>query len=283
MRLEFNYIIVDDDFKLTRTKRRAEDIVKQVNAKIESRGFVAKSDIYKSLEEFLSNKDNLESKNRVDLYLSDNNLGNTGSTLNKEHANDGIELYLTLHKEFLCDFVLYTGSTKDVIIDKLVEHLQEQQDPGLFSRFTFVSRSPDLNENWVGKIEEVIDLIISHREEMNNFRGLFAEKIARMDVHLKSLFAKQDSEGLKETIKNIPKNKFADSSINESYLHRLRCMRNGLLHNNEEYDEQKQEYKIAYEVENSNGRSGRAYIFESDFSKERKKLQQVYDEVMSWE
>lgn len=234
MRLDFNYILIDDDWGNYQNKRRVEFIIDKINRKIEDKGLIPKPNIYKNIAEFQNDIGNLD-QNRFDLYLSDNNLGNanTGND-NNSHANDGIEIYLQLHEHFPCDFVLYSGATQDDIINKLVFHLTSKKDAGLFSRFTFVSRSSDRNDKWYEKILDLIDLIISSREEMNTMRGFYAQLTSQIHEYISQELGK-DYKTLKDAIiglkSNISKYGFTETDIDE--LDAIRLIRNGLVHRDE--------------------------------------------------
>ena len=100
--------------------------------------------------------------------------------------HDGIDLYLTLKGKCICDFVLYTSSKQESIIKKLTEYLKDEQDPNLFSRFTFVSRHNGGKE-WHKEIINVINHILTKREEINNLRGLYAQLTAKIQHRLMEL------------------------------------------------------------------------------------------------
>jgi|GEM_PF-1421537 len=283
MRLDFNYVVIDDDFLDDDDREDIDSLINKINQKLEQKGFEPFAQEFSSKEKFEEQiaKDRLTTK-RIDLYLSDNNLGNNSEIQELEHSNDGIEIYLELKKQFICDFVLYTRSSTAEIIERMAEYLQQQQYPGLFSRFTFVPRKD--NEEWHEDVLELIDHILTKREEMNNLRGLFAEKISRIDLHLKKILKRHDDEKLWQTIDSIPNKYFQNSKITKEYLHNLRVIRNALLHNDEEYDTYRKEYKITYECENNKGRKtgGKSTIYESAIIKHRKHLIEVYKEVLSW-
>lgn len=275
MRLDFNYIIVDDDWDHHINKRRVEKIQNKINDKIKSKGFIPKANIYKSIGEF--EKENPEEKkNRYDLYLSDNNLGNAVGDTDNTHKNDGIELYLDLHSKFLCDFVLYTGSSQEEIINKLKQELDEKKDPNLFTRFTFVTRSSDSNDNWYEPILDLIDHVISKREEMNNLRGLYAQLVSKIDKHLKERFDRPKNEKFSDTIESID-SKYFINSFSKKELHHIRLIRNGLLHNDEEFDTTSNCYVVYYEK-----RKGSGVIKENDLQKYREWINTAHDTVLGW-
>ncbi len=278
MRLEFNYVVIDDDFIDEDDIEDIEELIEKIDNKLMNKGFEPKSQTYSSKREFETFlKNNRESTKRIDLYLSDNNLGDHQGITDVKHANDGIQIYLDLKKLFICDFVLYTRSSTTEIINKMTDYLTEQQNPGLFSRFTFVPREKD---EWHNDVLILLDHILTKREEMNNLRGLFAEKIAKIDLHLKNILSLDPDEGFKQTLNAIPNKYFNNSTINKNYLDNLRQMRNALLHQNEVYDKIKCEYIITYDLERNKGKKE---IRESECAKYRKQLNDVYKEIMSWE
>lgn len=286
MRLEFNYVVIDDDFSDVDDRSNIDSLIEKINKRLESKGFipihhtfVSKSAFEQARQDSQSTTEPIVNK-RIDLYLSDNNLGNSGGQPdNNEHAHDGIEIYINLKQNFPCDFVLYTRSNATEIINKMVTFLQNSKNPDLFSRFNFIAR--ETNEDWHNKVLEIIDFIITKREEMNILRGLFAEKISAMDIHLKKILGSNPDENFKKTLDNIPKKYFQNSKISDikKFLNNLRQIRNALLHCNEEFDTIRREYKITYKDENSGKEK---YILEKEFEKHRKQLLEVYEEVMSW-
>lgn len=288
MRLEFNYIMIDDDLGSSRNKRRAQKIQDKINQKIEEKGFIPKCHSYISFEDFSTqeNQDTLKKdRHRFDLYLSDNNLGNSSNDIdNNKHANDGIQIYLDLHKKFPCNFVLYSGATQDEIINKLITHLKENKDAGLFSHFTFVSRSSDDNEAWIDKITDVIEMIISKREEINTFRGLYAQLTSKIHLKIKNILALRGDHSFNDCIEELEKklqdyNNIEQTDIN--ILHKIRYIRNGLMHNDEQFCEQSDSYFIEYkykQVTSSSISIEKIYI--KDFDNYRKELRAIYDKIM---
>lgn len=276
MRLDFNYIIVDDD--LNKDEWRVESIKDIIDAKIESKGFNPIPEMYESISEF-EEKTPKEKRKRCDLYLSDNNLGNATGDENNSHKNDGIALYLKLHKEFICDFVLYTGSSQEEIVNKLKQELEDTKNPNLFSRFTFVTRSSDENDKWHQPILDLIDHIISKREEMNNLRGLYAQSVSKIDKHLKETFNRTDNERLYDTIEAID-NKFFNQKFKRDMLHHIRNIRNGLLHNDEIFDERENCYIVYYEKKKGNDKSG--IIKETELQKYREWVNEALEIVLKW-
>lgn len=286
MRLEFNYVVIDDDFSDDDDRSNIDSLIEKINKRLESKGFIPIHHTFVSKSEFEQARTNSQNttkpivNKRIDLYLSDNNLGNSGGQSdNNEHAHDGIEIYISLKQDFICDFVLYTRSNATEIIEKMVTFLQNSQNPDLFSRFNFIAR--ETKDDWHDNVLKVIDFIITKREEMNILRGFYAEKISTMDIHLKKILGSNPDENFKKTLDNIPKKYFQNSKISDikNFLNNLRQIRNALLHCNEEFDPIRREYKITYKDENS-GRE--KYIFENEFEKHRKQLLEVYEEVMSW-
>lgn len=294
MRLDFNYVVIDDDFLDEDDREDIDILIQKIDDRLKQKGFEPSARLFASKENFEQHiKKEKQTTKRIDLYLSDNNLGNNSkvddeeshdeeNVQEKHHSNDGIEIYLGLKKQFICDFVLYTRSSTAEIIARMADYLQENQYPGLFSRFTFVPRKD--NEEWHDDVLELLDHILTKREEMNNLRGLFAEKISRIDIHLKKILQRDSDETLWKTIDEIPNRYFQNTQITKEYLLNLRVIRNALLHNDEEYDTFKREYKITYECENNKGRKtgGKRTIYESEIVKHRKHLIEVYKEVLSW-
>lgn len=277
MRLDFDYIIVDDDLKRSRTRRRVEKIQRIIDDKIRSKGLNPKPKLFESLDKFYEDEVNLD-KNRYDLYLSDNNLGNSGQVTQWDHTNDGIQLYLDLHSRFPCDFILYTGSTQDEIINTLINHLNLTKDPGLFSRFTFISRSSDPNDNWHGHIEKIVDLIVSSREEMNTMRGLYAQLTSQIHHYINEEFGTdlRFSQAIKYLNTNISRYNLTRADIRQ--LHDIRRIRNGLMHNDEKKCTQSPHtYYLVYYEDDANTIEKRIYI--GDFDTVRKNLKDIYEKI----
>lgn len=266
MRLEFNYVIIDDEFSSPRENYGLKQLITKIDDAIQSKGFKPNVTKYSSVEDF--EKNNKAVKNRFDLYLSDNNLDSSSDV----HSDSGIDFYLGLHNNFLCDFVLYTRSEVTEIVDKLVTHLNGSQNPNLFSRFTFVSRSnPD---EWFTPILNVIDHILSKREEMNNLRGIYAQMVSRIDEHLKKQF-NRGREDFKDTIDNLD-NSYFGPNFDKKKLHHIRKIRNGLLHNDEYFCDLNKCYVVKYEKRNGQP----AYIKETNLKQYRDMLTEAHDYVV---
>lgn len=277
MRLDFNYVIIDDDFEDDDDSIDVKNLINKIDSSLRNKGFNPNHYEYQSKSEFENAiKENSISTKRIDLYLSDNNLGDESD----DHDNEGIEIYLELKKNFICDFALYTRSNTSEIVKKMASYLVEHQYPGLFSRFTFIPRTPN-DERWHDDVLVLLDHIITKREEMNNLRGLFAEKISKIDAHLRKIFKSNINleDNLKAIINKIPNDRFTNCNIEKSHLDRLRQIRNALLHQDEQYDSIKQEYRIIFELENN---KGRVMIAESECSKYRSQLNAICQEILSW-
>lgn len=222
-------------------------------------------------------------KKRVDLYLSDNNLSNNSHEKNTNEEDGGIELYLSLKDLFICEFILYSRSDKSTIITKLVRDLTEKQNPNLFTRFSFIERN-STSEEWINNILNIVDHIITKREELNNLRGIFAQVISRLHhkMVVKYNIPSPQNKKLADSLdyahraKKITDNDFAEFSD-------LRNIRNGLLHNDEivcptrsirciEY--QKAQYsQVSRAITETT-----AFIYEDDdFDIYRKRLFNIYD------
>ena len=280
MRLDFNYVVIDDDLEDVDDRADVVNLINKIDNKLRNKGFVPKCFMYSSKNEFTSDLSRNElTTNRIDLYLSDNNLGDETN----EHDNDGIEIYLELKKEFICDFALYTRSDTSEIVAKMAKYLIDKNYPGLFSRFTFIPRI-ESNDQWHKDVLELLDHILTKREEMNNLRGLFAEKIAKIDLHLKEILNSDPEENFKATLRRIPVSRFKNSNINKDYLDNLRQIRNALLHAEETFDPIKKEFTISYYLEDKKGKrtQSRVIIYESECSKYRNQLNTVCEEILSW-
>ena len=275
MRLDFNYAIIDDDFVDEDDSWEVQQLIKKINKSIENKGFKPICKPYKSKREFESSITCEDiSPNRIDLYISDNNLGNNTHINDSGKKDDGIEIYLDLKDTLICDFILYTRASTSSIVKRLSDYLLEKQNPGIFSRFTFVPRSAN-NTVWHQEIVRVIDHILTKREEINNLRGLYAQYVSRMDLMIKDKFNRNDEETLEVSINSIDNNYF-NQQFKRAYLHNIRLIRNGLLHNDEEYCKISKEFIIYYKV-GKNPKGG--IIKESELKKYRQFLYQAHDFV----
>lgn len=275
MRLDFNYAIIDDDFLDEDDNWELEQLIKKINQSIEDKGFSPICKPYKSKKEFEDSIHHEDiSPNRIDLYISDNNLGNNSHVNDSGKKNDGIEIYLDLKDILICDFILYTRASTSSIVQRLSNYLLEKQNPGIFSRFTFVPRSAN-NNVWHQEIVRVIDHILTKREEINNLRGLYAQYVSRIDLMIKDKFNRDSKEDFIDSIDSIDK-KYFNSNFTRTYLHNIRNVRNGLLHNDEEYCKINKEFIIYFKV----GRNSKGGIIkESELKKHRQFLYQAYDFV----
>lgn len=274
MRLDFNILLIDDEIEKRTAKKEFGQLKDAISAQIQAKGFETNFEELKSIDN-LDLKSRQGTPKRVDLVISDNNLGSKktdGPINDNRNDNDGINFYLSLKDKLICDFVLYTKSTKKEVINKLSNELLTTGDPNLFSRFTFTSKQSD---NWHQPILDLISHILSKREEINNLRGLYAQITAKMHNHFKEILNKQNKRfDLDQCIDLAWERKKIGSDL-KKYLHRQRLIRNGLLHNNEEFCEIKKEYRIKYEYDDKV-----CYLYENEFDAERKKLINVYNQVL---
>ncbi|MEG1313302.1 MAG: hypothetical protein RSD40_03210, partial [Bacilli bacterium] len=177
MRLDFNIVLIDDDRDDSPRNRGVNRLKQLLENHIRRKGFNPIFRFEKSSHPILSLSSS--EKKRVDLYLSDNNLSNNSHEKNTNEEDGGIELYLSLKDLFICEFILYSRSDKSTIITKLVRDLTEKQNPNLFTRFSFIERN-STSEEWINNILNIVDHIITKREELNNLRGIFAQVMSRL-------------------------------------------------------------------------------------------------------
>ncbi|MBK5143412.1 hypothetical protein I2494_06710 [Budviciaceae bacterium BWR-B9] len=278
MRLNFNIVIVDDDFEDFRSNkcRSINRLIEDVSQHIEKKGFTPIFFKYTNVDACLNDEsiDGNKHQNRIDFYLSDNNLDG-------DENKNGIDLYLKLKdsidKKVLCDFVLYTRSEIDEIIEKLSKKLNTEKDPNLFTRFTFISRPNEASDtDWHDRIKSVLDYIITQREEINHLRGLFAQITARMHNILKEKL-NNDNLTFKDAIDTAYNNKFIKLSLRRK-LHTQRNRRNGIIHNDEEFDPKLKEFKIKCSDTEDSSR-GKPYGH-SEFQKLREYLKSTENELL---
>lgn len=271
MRLDFNLVVVDDDWDDPDRSTNIRRLISQVKRVIESKGFKLNTNGYVNVDEA-----NIAANKRIDLFLSDNNLGNNPTHQDQSKQNGGIDFYLQLRnmrvKPYLCDFVLYTRSTQDEIVRKLSNELNEKKDPNLFSRFTFVSRNSG-GDGWHQPILSLLEHILTKREELNTLRAIYAQITSRIDLQLKTKFSRSADEKFYKTIDNIPDH----FGLDKNSLHEVRLIRNGLMHNDEEICPHTKQWAIKYEK--LDGTTD--LIRENDLQKYRDKLNQAFSLVMS--
>lgn len=274
MRLDFNMVLVDDEWEDEDARGEIEELIAALEKVVREKGFEPTTLCVNEPSKIDASFDKGNGR-RVDLYISDNNLGmvHEGSPSD----DGGIELYLKLKKTYLCDFILYTRSEEKGIIDKLVEDLQREQDPNLFSRLTFVSRK-DGGTGWHLPVINVIEHMLTKREEINNLRGLYAQLTAKMDSHLRTkIKAKTSGLDFYKIIESAAKEKIIDSEL-KKWLHRQRDIRNGVIHNNEEFCEKNKSWFVTFTTDNG---TKTHQVFEADFLKIREKLKSTYNRVMA--
>lgn len=268
MRLEFNIAIIDDDLEDPRKSRAISELINNLKLWVENKGFIPILFKATSMEDCLNDKclDGNQHHNRIDLYLSDNNLGG------KNH--DGIDLYLQLkNSKLICDFILYTRSDISEIIKKISEHLNEKKDPNLFSRFTFVSRNNDPSDlSWHQPINDVLNHIITSREEINHLRGLFAQVTALIHNKMKEKL-KNDVIDFAPAILECKQKGFINDNL-KKWLETQRQRRNDIIHNNEEYCPDKKTFII----ECKDGKSTRQIYSNANFPKLRSQLLSTKEE-----
>lgn len=271
MRLDFNLVVVDDDWDDPDRSINIKRLISQIKNKVEAKGFKLDANGFVNVDDA-----HIEANRRVDLFLSDNNLGNNPNHQDNAKQNGGIDFYLQLRnmkaQAYLCDFVLYTRSTQDEIVNKLSNELNDKKDPNLFSRFTFVSRNAG-GEGWHQPVLNLLDHILTKREEINTLRAIYAQYTSRIDIRLKTKFTRPAVERLNDTINKIPDH----LGVDKNSLHEVRLIRNGLMHNDEELCPDTKEWVIKYEKLDKTI----DLIRENDLKKYRDKIIQAYRLVMS--
>lgn len=265
MRLEFNIVVIDDDLLDKDLKEDVDDLMKSVGNHVEARGFNPSFHPFPTVEIYKSEVP-AEAKNRVDLFLSDNNLG---------AGESGIKFYIDLTTMGIHDFVLYTRDPHQTIVNALVGRLNKTGDPNLFSRFTFVHR--DTDPSWMEPIEDVIDHILSKREEINNLRGLYAQEMSKVENHLRSTLEAHSSASLETLIDQAYPTKI-DINLKRK-LHKQRHRRNGILHNDEAFCADTKRWFVIYE-EKVRGQYRETKVYENDFLRIRAELSEVVDQAM---
>lgn len=272
----FHVAIVDDLFDDDDDRAILDKFVNYIKTAIDNRGFVPDISEYTSATDLL-NKTTENQRKRIDLYISDNNL--------EDGDNDGISFYTDLRKSFLCDFILYTQSGVDGIIQKIKKELDDNQDPSIFSRFTFVSRQND--KIWKSRSEDVIKHIITQREQFNNLRGLFAQSTSKIHTHLANLVLQKGEDArFQNTIEKAFKSSKIDSHLREQ-LHKVRLIRNALMHEDEKRCPETYRYFIEYSTpilttNNVNESTEKQKIFETEqFNSYRQTLKSLEAKVLN--
>lgn len=272
MRLDFNVVFVDDDFLDDQDREDVDNLIQKLKVNVALKGFELKEHCFPTIEAANQYK---QPQNRIDLFLSDNNLGNNQNHVDATLSNGGIDYYLHLRKQkYTCDFVLYTMADRDEIVNKLSADLNKTKDPSLFTRFTFINR--DETDAWHTKVLNLLDHLLTKREELNNIRGLYAQKVSEIDLHLKSKFPDTKEMRLKKTIRSIPSAVITD--VNRKFLDTIREIRNGLMHYEETFCSTEKEYVIRFAGDD---KSISYEIYESKLQIYRDKLNQAYQLVMS--
>ena len=265
MRLEFNIVIIDDDLGDEDDREAVVELIDFVKEHVEGKGFKPECHPFSSVKNY---QDNIppDKGNRIDLFLSDNNLG---------AGEQGIDFYISLATTGIHDFVLYTRDSQDSIVAALVEKLQASVNPNLFSRFTFVHR--EFDNSWFESIEDVLDHILSKREEINNLRGVYAQEMSKVENYLRISVRASSSDSLETLIDNAYRMDKITISL-KRLLHSQRCRRNGIIHNDEEFCETRKKWFVTYDEP---GRNRTTKIYENDFLNIRNQLAEVVAQVMS--
>ena len=263
MRLEFNIVVIDDDLEDADEKEAVEALIDFVEGHVKGKGFKAIIHSFPTVEKYQDEMTE-STKNRIDLFLSDNNLG---------AGLKGIAFYIGLSTTGIHDFILYTRDSHSSIVNELVKKLQESEDPNLFTSFTFVHRGAD--DSWWESIEDVLDHVLSKREEINNLRGLYAQEMSKVENHLRKKLQASSGANLETLINNAETKKLIDLELKQK-LHSQRHRRNGIIHNDEQFCKVKKKWYVIYE-ENGN-REKR--IHENEFSTIRNHLAEVVKKTM---
>lgn len=119
---------------------------------------------------------------------------------------------------------------------------------------------------------KLIDHVLTKREELNTLRAIYAQYISRIDARLKTKFSIPDNTTLHDTIEKIP----PSLGIDKNFLHEVRLIRNGLMHNDEEYCTKTNQYTVKYQKPDKT----EGVINENELEQYRAKLNQAYSLVM---
>ncbi|MBH3242238.1 hypothetical protein I5N12_09465 [Serratia marcescens] len=138
MRLDFNVLLIDDEINDDDENEQLIELQKAITDHVGKKGFKAVIKPVESIQQA-----NVDRSNRIDIFISDNNL---------HGKENGIDFYLAVSDDYICEFVLYTRSSTDEIIKKLSDKLIEGKNPNLFSRFSFAERRND--EEWFNHIKK---------------------------------------------------------------------------------------------------------------------------------
>ncbi len=291
MRLEFNIAFVDDEHDDANGCDHLNELIDTLRVHIENKGFSFNYSCFSSVKDFFDDFDNKGSGQlrRIDLYISDYNL---------EASKTGIDLYLELKKRLICDFILYSKANNQQILDRLIGELNNEKEkeienklsnPNLFSRFSFVSRNA--GTEWHDGVTDILEHLISSREEMNTIRGLFAHITSRVYDELTSISVVKEKLGRPSSdrddllsVINIAAQEGVIGQNLQRDLHKQRKRRNEIVHNDENFDHLNGEYFIPFDVKIERQFGGKLYL--KDFQKLRiqlkKALKDLVDEVQAY-
>lgn len=282
MRLDFNILLIDDEINDDDENEELLELKAIINQHILDKGFNPNIFIAEDIAQA-----NKTPKNRVDLFISDNNL--------KGNQN-GINYYLDISQNFICDFILYTRSEIKSITGEIIAHLQNpKNNPNIFSRFSFTERKKD--GVWIDDIKKLIDHVLSRREEINNFRGLYAQLTSQIQMMFQSKFGISYNLKLSQTLDKVTERGVIDEELSQK-LHKIRMIRNSLMHNDEEFCKTHYQYKIKYtlvknkinkqlitsedyerEIKSSDIIKENLYIYENDIKQFRDEIKELHAEV----
>lgn len=282
MRLDFNILLIDDEINDDDENEELLELKAIINQHILDKGFNPNFFIAEDIAQA-----NKTPKNRVDLFISDNNL--------KGNQN-GINYYLDISQDFICDFILYTRSEIKSITNEIIAHLQNpKNNPNIFSRFSFTERKKD--GVWIDDIKKLIDHVLSRREEINNFRGLYAQLTSQIQMMFQSKFGISYNLKLSPTLDKVTERGYIDEELSQK-LHKIRMIRNSLMHNDEEFCKTNHQYKIKYtlvknkknkqlitsedyekEIKPSDIIKENLYIYENDIKQYRDEIKELHAEV----
>lgn len=252
MRLDFNILLIDDEINDDDENEELLELKAIINQHILDKGF--NPNILFAEDIAQANK---TPKNRVDLFISDNNL--------KGNQN-GINYYLDISQDFICDFILYTRSEIKSITNEIIAHLQNpKNNPNIFSRFSFTERKQD--GVWIDDIKKLIDHVLSRREEINNFRGLYAQLTSQIQMMFQSKFGISYNLKFSPTLDKVTERGYIDEELSQK-LHKIRMIRNSLMHNDEEFCKTNHQYKIKYTLVKN--KKNKQLITSEDYEKEIK-------------
>lgn len=238
--------------------------VRNVEEHIKSKGYTPRIDVVQNIDEARKKLEIRDGEHRYDFFISDFDLGG------REDAEKGLDYLVEVRRSenYKRFFVLYSRNEYSTISDRVVEKLQDEQSINLFTNFSFISITGDV-EDIHKQFRESLDIGLARWDELNAIRGMYMCEHAELETALKNKQLYDDYSG---NIKSYCR-QYSISEDIEKQWDEQRKVRNALAHVKEAFDHRRKSFYI------ESNEDSRIKIYEKDLDVHRRKLRDLREKL----